>query len=225
MWPYTAVPKPRIKTKYAFEISDAWLNHLQLASVRFKNGSGAFVSADGLVLTNQHIASDCLQNLSTAGHDYVKEGFYAKSQEPRCPDLELNVVQQITDVTAQMNMGVKVGMPEADIGKLQRAATAKIEKECATAADVSCEVVSLYSGALFYLYKYKKYTDVRLVFAPEFDASNFRVMTSISLFFAFMRAANLSIRQSICSGRSRVCKRANWSLSRVIPAYRNGRIR
>ena len=173
MWPYTAVPKPRIKTKYAFEISDAWLNHLQLASVRFKNGSGAFVSADGLVLTNQHIASDCLQNLSTAGHDYVKEGFYAKSQEPRCPDLELNVVQQITDVTSQVNTGVKVGMPEADIGKLQRAATAKIEKECAAAADFSCEVVSLYSGALFYLYKYKKYTDVRLVFAPEFDAAAF----------------------------------------------------
>lgn len=175
MWLYTAVPKARIKTKYAVEITDPWLDRLRLASVRFKNGSGAFVSADGLVLTNQHIASDCLQNISSAGQDYVKRGFYARNQgqEPRCPDLDLQVLRQITEVTAKVNTGVKPDMAEAETGKLHRAAIAAIEKECATVADVTCEVVSLYSGALFYLYQYKKYTDVRLVFAPEFDIAAF----------------------------------------------------
>jgi len=176
MWLFNSAPKTKIKAKYGFEPTDAWLNHLQLSSIRFDNGgSGAFVSADGLALTNHHVASDCLQNLSTATQDYRKTGFYAKSpeQEPRCPNLELNVVQQITDVTAQVNTGVKPGMPDADAGKLQRASMAAIEKECATAADIRCDVVTLYSGALFHLYKYKKYTDVRLVFAPEVDAAFF----------------------------------------------------
>ncbi|HTC93609.1 MAG TPA: S46 family peptidase [Terriglobales bacterium] len=176
MWLFNAAPKAKIKAKYGFEVTDAWLNHLQLSSIRFDNGgSGAFVSADGLALTNHHVASDCLQNLSTPRQDYRKTGFYAKSpeQEPRCPDLELNVVQQITDVTAQVNTGVKPGMPDADAGKLQRASMAAIEKECATAADIRCDVVTLYSGAQFHLYKYKKYTDVRLVFAPEVDIAFF----------------------------------------------------
>src|SRR5581483_5851817 len=172
MWLFNSPPNAKIKTKYGFEPTAAWLNHLQLSSIRFDNGgSGAFVSADGLALTNHHVASDCLQNLSNPRQDYRKTGFYARSQEqePRCPSLELNVVQQITDVTARVNTGVKPGMPDADAGKLQRAAMAAIEKECATAADIRCDVVTLYSGALFHLYKYKKYTDVRLVFAPEVD--------------------------------------------------------
>ncbi len=176
MWLFNAVPKAKIKAKYGFEPTDAWLNHLQLSSIRFDNGgSGAFVSADGLALTNHHVASECLHNLSTARQDYMKTGFYARSQEqePRCPNLELNVVQQISDVTAQVNTGVKLGMPDAAASKLQRASMAAIEKGCATAADIRCDVVTLYSGALFHLYKYKKYTDVRLVFAPEADIAFF----------------------------------------------------
>jgi hypothetical protein len=174
-WLYTAAPKPRIKAKYAFDLTDAWLDHLRLSSLRFADGSGAFVSADGLVLTNQHVAGDCLHDLSTAEHDYVKNGFYAKNrqQELRCPGLVLNSLQQITDVTEKVNTGVKPLMAEAQADKLQRANIAPIEKECAQGKDITCEVTALYSGGLFYLYKYRKYTDVRLVFAPEFDAAAF----------------------------------------------------
>lgn len=176
LWLFTAVPKPRIKAKYGFEVTDPWLNHLQLSSIRFNNGgSGAFVSADGLALTNHHVAGSCLQGLSTATHDYFNTGFYAKTreQEPRCPNLELNVLQEVTDVTANVNAAVKPGTPDAAATRAQYAAMAGIEKDCATHADIRCDVVSLYSGALFHLYKYKKYTDVRLVFAPEFDIAFF----------------------------------------------------
>ena len=176
LWPFTAVPRARIKAKYAFDITDAWLNHLQSASVRFGDGgSGAFVSADGLVLTNHHVAGYCLQELSSPARDYFNRGFYAKTraQETRCPNLELDVLKQITEVTDRVNASVKPGTSDASAARAQHAAMAALEKDCATGPDIRCDVVSLYSGALFHLYKYKKYTDVRLVFAPEFAAAFF----------------------------------------------------
>src|SRR5260370_19580918 len=111
MWRYTAVPKAQIKTKYGFEVTDPWLKHLQLSSIRFKYGSGAFVSADGLILTNHHVASDCLHSLSTAAHDYLKTGFYANTNElePACTDLQLNVHEQATDVISQGNADAQPG--------------------------------------------------------------------------------------------------------------------
>lgn len=176
MWLFNAAPKNQVKTKYGFEMTDAWLEHLQLSSVRFNNGgSGSFVSPDGLTLTNHHVAAGCLHGLSSAGHDYYQSAFYAKTQadEPRCPNLELNVLQQITEVSAQIDAAVKPGMTDAEAGKAERGAMAKIEKDCATAPDVRCDVVTLYGGAMHHLYRYKKYTDVRLVFAPEFDIAFF----------------------------------------------------
>jgi peptidase S46-like protein len=176
MWLYNAPPKDKIKAKYGFDLTQQWLDHLRLSSVRFNNGgSGSFVSADGLTFTNHHVGAACVQQLSTEGHDYMKTGFYAKTQaeEGKCPNLELNELVGIEDVTDKINAGVKPGMSAADAGQAQRAAMSQVEKDCATATGLRCDVVILYSGSVYNLYKYKKYTDVRLVFAPEFDAAFF----------------------------------------------------
>jgi hypothetical protein len=176
MWLYNAFPKDKVKAKYGFEPSQEWLDHVRLGSVRFNNGgSGSFVSPDGLTFTNHHVGAVCVQQLSSHGHDYMKEGFYAKSQaeEARCPDLELNQLVGIEDVTQKINVAVQPGMSSAEAGRAQRAAMSSVEQECATTTGLRCDVVTLYSGEVYNLYKYKKYTDVRLVFAPEFDAAFF----------------------------------------------------
>jgi hypothetical protein len=176
MWLYNAFPSEKIKTAYGFSPSQAWLDHLRLASVRFNNGgSGSFVSSDGLTFTNHHVGADCIQSLSTAGHDYMKDGFYAKTRadEAKCPDLELNQLVEIEDVTAKVNAAAKSGMSAAEASQAQRAAMSGLEKDCAKATGLRCDVVTLYSGQLYNLYKYKKYTDVRLVFAPEYPMASF----------------------------------------------------
>jgi len=176
MWLYNAPPKDKIKAKYGFELTQAWLDHVRLSSVRFNNGgSGSFVSADGLTFTNHHVGAGCVQQLSTEGHDYIKTGFYAKTQadEAKCPNLELNQLVGIEDVTDKVNAGVKAEMSAADASQTQRAAMSQVEKDCTTATGLRCDVVTFYSGQVYNLYKYKKYTDVRLVFAPEFGIAFF----------------------------------------------------
>src|SRR5712692_5756005 len=176
MWLYNEAPKSKIKAKYGFELTQEWLDHVRLSSVRFNNGgSGSFVSADGLTFTNHHVGAGCVQQLSSEGHDYIKTGFYAKTQaeEAKCPNLELNELVGIEDVTDKVNAGVKAEMSAADAGQAQRAAMSQIEKDCSTSTGLRCDVVTFYSGQVYDLYKYKKYTDVRLVFAPEFDAAFF----------------------------------------------------
>jgi hypothetical protein len=176
MWLYNEPPKDKIKAKYGFELTQQWLDHVRLSSVRFNNGgSGSFVSPDGLTFTNHHVGAGCVQQLSTEGHDYIKTGFYAKTQaeEAQCPNLELNQLVGIEDVTDKVNAGVKSGMSAADAGQAQRAAMSQVEKDCSTATGLRCDVVVFYSGQVYNLYKYKKYTDVRLVFAPEFDIAFF----------------------------------------------------
>ena len=176
MWLYNAFPKDRVQKEYGFLATQEWLDHLQLSSVRFNNGgSGSFVSADGLAFTNHHVGADCIGKLSTSGTDYMKTGFYAKTQaeEAKCPDLELNVLTGIDDVTAKVKGAATAAMSAAEAGNAQRSAMSAIEKDCATSTGLRCDVVTLYSGEVYNLYKYKKYTDVRLVFAPEFDAAFF----------------------------------------------------
>jgi hypothetical protein len=176
MWLYNAPPKDRIKAKYGFELTQQWLDHIRLSSVRFNNGgSGSFVSADGLTFTNHHVGAQCVQQLSTEGHDYIKTGYYAKTQaeEAKCPNLELNQLVGIEDVTDKVNAGVKPEMSAAEAGQAQRAAMSQVEKDCTTATGLRCDVVTFYSGQVYNLYKYKKYTDVRLVFAPEFGIAFF----------------------------------------------------
>jgi hypothetical protein len=176
MWLYNAAPRDQIKAKYGFELTQEWLDHVRLSSVRFNNGgSGSFASPDGLTFTNHHVGAACVQQLSAEGHDYIKTGFYANTQaeEAKCPNLELNQLVAIEDVTGKINAGVKSGMSAAQSGQAQRAAMSEVEKECSSSSGLRCDVVIFYSGQVYNLYKYKKYTDVRLVFAPEFDIAFF----------------------------------------------------
>jgi hypothetical protein len=132
------------------------------------------VSPSGLVMTNHHCAHSCIQQLSTPKKDFVASGFYAKTEkeEVRCPDIEINQLTDITDVTSRVN-GATKGLSGAEYNKAQKAEQSRIEKECATSDDVRCDVVSLYHGGRFHLYKYRRYQDVRLVFAPEFATAFF----------------------------------------------------
>src|SRR5271157_4378560 len=135
MWLYNAFPKDRVQKEYGFLPTQEWLDHLRLSSVRFNNGgSGSFVSADGLTFTNHHIGADCIEKLGTSGGDYMKTGFYAKTQaeEAKCPDLELNVLVGIDDVTAKMKSAITAGMSTAQGGQAERAAMSTLEKDCTT---------------------------------------------------------------------------------------------
>lgn len=176
MWTFNNVPRADIKQKYGFTVTDEWLKKVQLASVRFNNGgSGSFVSPNGLVLTNYHIVEDIVGELSTAEKDYAKEGFVAHSQgeELKAPSLELNVLQSIEDVTERVNAAVKPGMSAPDANAARRAQITAIESESTQATGLRSDVVTLYQGGQYNLYRYKKYIDVRLVFVPEFQAAFF----------------------------------------------------
>ena len=170
MWTFDNPPRRQWKERYNFEPSDAWLEHLRLASVRLNDGgSGSFVSPDGLMVTNQHVASGQLQKVSTKEKDYTKEGFYARTddEELKCPDLECNVLVSYEDVTARVQAAVKAGASDKEASEQRKAVTAAIEKEAVEKTGLKCEVISLYSGGEHWLYRFKKYTDIRLVFAVE----------------------------------------------------------
>src|SRR5437660_3697183 len=176
MWTFNNVPRAEIKKKYGFDVTDEWLKKVQLASVRFNNGgSGSFVSPNGLVLTNYHIVEDIVNDVSTPQKDLAKEGFVARTraEEIKAPSLELNVLISIDDVTSRVNGAVKPGMSDAEGFAARRAETSAIESESTKATGLRSDVITLYQGGQYNLYRYKKYTDVRLVFVPEFQAAFF----------------------------------------------------
>jgi hypothetical protein len=176
MWTFNNVPRAEILRKYHFKVTDDWLRKVQLASVRFNNGgSGSFVSPNGLVLTNYHIVEDIVGELSTAQKDYAKEGFVAHSQadELKAEGLELNVLESIEDVTERVHSSVSSGMSAGEANTARRATISAIESESTKATGLRSDVVTLYQGGQYNLYRYKKYTDVRLVFVPEFQAAFF----------------------------------------------------
>jgi len=170
MWLFNAPPLKQLKDKYQFEPTRQWLEHLQKASVRFNSGgSGSFVSTNGLVITNHHVGADTLQKISDAQHNYLRNSFYAKTQadEIKSTDLELNVLMSIEDVTTRVSGAVKPGMTSDQASSARNAAIAAIEKESKEKSGLRSDVVTLYQGGAYHLYRYKRYDDVRLVFAPE----------------------------------------------------------
>lgn len=170
MWTFDNPPVKQLEQKYHFTPTQQWLDHVRLASVRLNDGgSGSFVSPHGLLLTNHHVARGQLQKNSTAQHDYLKDGFYAatQDQEMKSPDLELNVLMSTENVTARVNAALQnATLPEAQFAA-RRSIIAEIERESEKSSGLRSEVVTLYNGGEYWLYRYKKYTDVRIVFAPE----------------------------------------------------------
>jgi hypothetical protein len=170
MWLFNNPPTKQLKENYQFEPTPQWLEHLQKSSVRFNSGgSGSFVSSTGLAITNHHVGLDTLQKISSEKNNYVRDGFYAKTQkdEVKAADLELNVLDSIEDVTARVTGAVQASMAPEDAAKARANAIAQIEKESKEKTGLRSDVVTLYQGGQYHLYRYKRYDDVRLVFAPE----------------------------------------------------------
>jgi len=179
MWTYDNFPSKKVEQKYGFAPDSQWLQEVQLASERQTGAtgcSGSFVSQEGLVMTNHHCSHSCIEQLSTKEKDFVAQGFYAPQldNEVKCPEMEIDQLTQIGDVTAQVQGATKGLAPGKEFNDKRKAAMAALEKECAAGSDkVRCDVVELYHGGQYSLYKYRRFQDVRLVFAPEFAIAFF----------------------------------------------------
>jgi hypothetical protein len=175
MWTFDNPPAKAIQEKYHFALTREWLDHVRLASARLNDGgSGSFVSPRGLLLTNHHVARGQLQKNSTPEHDYIKNGFYARrpDQEMKSPDLEVNVLISTQDVTNRIQTAVTAVSADKQFDA-RRKVIAEIERESLKQTGLRSDVVTLYQGGEYWLYRYKKYTDVRIVFAPEEQAAFF----------------------------------------------------
>jgi hypothetical protein len=175
MWLFSNPPREVLKQRHGFEVTDAWLEHLQKSAVRFNNGgSGSIVSEHGLVMTNHHVARDILQKLSTADRDLLAGGFLARTtaEELACPDLELDVLWTIEDVTDEVEAAAE-GLAGAEAEAARRKARSAIQDAARERTGLACEVVTLYQGGRYHLYGYRRFTDVRLVMAPESSVAAF----------------------------------------------------
>ncbi len=170
MWTFDNPPRALLQERYGFTPTSEWLDRLRLASVRFMDGgSGSFVSAEGLLITNHHVGRGCIQNVSSKENDYMAQGFLAESREKElpCPGYEVNVLTSYEEVSARVTAATKSAATDQAAREARKAEMARLEDDCAQKTGLRCDVVTLYQGGEYWLYRYKKYTDVRLVFAPE----------------------------------------------------------
>jgi hypothetical protein len=174
MWLFNQPPREILRERHQFEPTDAWLEHLQKSSIRM-GASGSFISEDGLLISNHHVGAGSLQKLSTKDKNYLRDGFYAHTpaEEMKCLDLEINVLQSIEDVSARVNGAISKDTDAAAAFAARRKVIAEIEKESQDQTGLRSEVVTLWQGGTYHLYRYKRYTDVRIVFAPEQQAAFF----------------------------------------------------
>lgn len=175
MWTFDNPPSALLQERYGFAVTPQWLERLQLSCVRIGGGSGSFVSPDGLVLTNAHVAQGQQQKLSTTESDYVEDGFLARTraQELRCPDLEVVILQSYEDVTAQVLAALPADASGLEAVSAREAACAAIARSSQESTGLQSDIVTLYGGGEYWLYRYRSFTDVRLVFAPEAKAAYF----------------------------------------------------
>ena len=215
MWTLNQFPKKSFEKKYHYAPTDDWLRHVQLSSARLAGGcSGSFVSSQGLVMTNHHCASSCIEQLSNAKKDFIAAGFYAQKaeEEVKCPEIEVNKLVNISDVTKQIQTATQ-NLAGKEYNDKLKAETAKLEKDCSAGSEkVRCDVVSLYHGGVYNLYQYERYQDVRLVFAPEFAAAFsvailiilcFRDMISMSLLSEFTTKGSPLKPKTFLNGQNR----------------------
>jgi hypothetical protein len=176
MWTFQNFPKAKVQEAYGVAIDDPWLNRVQRSITRHESGcTGSFASPDGLVLTNHHCVMECLAELSSEGNDYIANGFSSgtRSGELKCPTEILSVLMEVEDITAKVNAAT-AGLTDAKANEARKQALSKLEADCVASSkknratgQLACESVSLYQGGQYFLYKYKRYDDVRMVFAPE----------------------------------------------------------
>jgi hypothetical protein len=175
MWTFDNFPSKTVGTKYGFTPSQDWLDHVLLSSLRIAGGcSASFISPEGLVMTNHHCVVGCVEQISTPEQNLEENGYSAKTpaEEKKCPDFELDQLVEIRDVSKDVQ-GAMAGKTGDEANKALHAKEAELQQSCGSDRSVRCDVVSLYHGGVYDLYRYKRYNDVRLVFAPEFSVAQF----------------------------------------------------
>src|ERR1700722_14333264 len=175
MWTFDNFPSKTVGVKYGFAPSPDWLDHVRLSSLRIAGGcSASFISPQGLVMTNHHCVVDCLEQISTQEQNFAGIGYSATTpaEERKCPDFELDQLVEIRDVTKEIQAAT-AGKTGDEANKALHAKEAELQQSCGSDQSVRCDVVSLYHGGVYDLYHYKRYNDVRLVFAPEFSVAQF----------------------------------------------------